>query len=177
MKREATADAWRGEVLTSLREPKGKCPRWRNGVLVARPGGLTVDAAWAGPKSNPDTCDLSETPDGGPFQLDRVIGTRFEAIVPGKYIHLLGVPSAGPTAAQYSAAVEFSCAGAGLPAASRRVTVSAGRVVDMGECRYQLVADSPGAFDIRVEFIGSDGVVMHADQLRAEIPGLPGLLQ
>jgi hypothetical protein len=135
-----------------------------------------MNGAWSGKKIDPDDCKATSEPDGGPIRLERVVATNFEALLPGKFIHLIGVPAGGSTAAQYKAAVRFSCAGSGLPFGTPKVTVSGGTVVQRGElCTYELVVDRPGGYEIAVEFTSVDGEIIHTDHLHADVPPIPGL--
>lgn len=177
MTREGETSGWRGSVHISLREPEGACPRWTQGVFIIEPAAKVLSGAWAGPRIEPSTCAETNEPHGAPIQLDRVVATTFQPIVPGKYIHIIGAPAVGPNPAQYSAAIEFACNVDGLAVASHRVTVSSGRLVDMGACRYQLLLDSPGPYDIAVEFLDAAGEGLHTDRLRADVPTIPGLLE
>lgn len=178
MRQEGETTGWRGEVYVSLREPEGACGRWTDGVFVYKPGDSVLQGAWAGPKPNPETCENSNTPHGDAIRLERLVTTRFMPIVPGKFIHILGVPAAGSTSAQYAAAVEFGCVTEDLPVQRVEVRIDSGRLVTQpGACRYQFVADAPGGYDIAVDLIDGDGKVIHTDHLRAEIPAIPGLIQ
>lgn len=177
MAREGETTGWRGQVHIALREPAGACPRWTQGVFIVEPGSAILNGAWAGQEIDPATCAETDEPEGAPLLLERVIATTFQPIVPGKYIHLVGAPGAGPTPTQYAAAVEFACAMEGLAVAGHRVSTTGGRIVERAACRYQLIVDSPGSYDIAVEFLDAQDSVLHTDRLRAEIPAIPGLLQ
>jgi hypothetical protein len=167
---------WTGRVLIALLEPKGACPKWRPGRFLIRPGEPRQQGIWRGKKVNPATCEDTPDPDEGVVPLERQVLASFQAIVPGKFIHILGAPAAGPQAAQYSAAVELSCRLDGLPVADVKVSTSSGRLVQLGKpCRYQLVVPKAGTYELRVDYLDAAGTVMHRDYLRAEVPPIPGL--
>lgn len=176
MRREAGSNIWQGQVFVALRDPDGACPHWTEGALKIEPAATVINGAWRGKKVDPSDCHETEEPDSGTLRFERAVFASFEPIIPGKFIHLIAAPAAGSSAAQYAAAVEFACDLSGMPIASQRVTPSAGRLVELsGACRYQLVVDRPGAYDIRIDYLAPDGTVLHSDQLHADIPPIPGL--
>jgi len=176
MSQAGGATIWRGRVMIALRQPKGACPHWTEGALRIEPAATSIDGVWRGKEVDPANCEETEEPDSGSLHFSRAILASFAPIVPGKFIHLIAAPAAGTAAAQYSAAVEFACDVTGTPVASRQVSSSGGRIVELaGDCRYQLVVDRPGSYDIRIDYLGADGALLHSDHLHADVPPIPGL--
>jgi hypothetical protein len=175
MDRDGTTNGWRGTASVALRDPAGACPHWVPAVFAIRPGAMTINGAWGGKKVDPDDCKETNEPDNGPLRLERVVATTFKPLIPGKFIHLIGVPAGGSTSAQFKAAVAFSCAESALPLGAPKVTVSGGAVVETDECAYQLVVDRSGGYDITIEFSDARGEVIHTDHLHADVPPIPGL--
>jgi hypothetical protein len=175
MNRDGQSNGWQGKVLVALLDPPGKCPYWANGGFLIKSGATSFGGGWVGQKRDPQTCEPGG-PDAGHFRFDRLVLTSFRPIVPGKYIHLIGVPAGGSTSAQYSAGVEFGCDTSGLPALTPKVTASSGQVIELSErCHYQLVVNRPGSYDVTIEFSDAEGKVLHTDYLRADVPPIPGL--
>jgi hypothetical protein len=176
MDRDGQSAGWKGKVLVAQEpNPPGYCPHWVRGALLIEPA-APIYGVWWSKRRTVETCKDTDEPSSGRFTLERVVLTNFQPLVPGKFIHLIGVPAGGSTSAQYQAGVEFRCDTSGLQKLTPKVSVSAGRVVDTGEaCRYQLVVDKPGSYDITVEFRDADDKAVHTDRLRADVPPIPGL--
>ena len=181
MDRDGQSFAWRGQVkIADLPIPPGTCGRWAEAALLAPTGAPELLAAWRGKAVSHESGSCSETSEQveGTVRLERVVATAFQPVVADRFIHLIAVPGGGSTAAQYAAAVSFACSTVGLPPLVAEASSSAGTIVAYDQpCRWQLVMDEPGSYDIAVEFRGTDGTLLHRDMLRAELPPMPGLAQ
>jgi hypothetical protein len=171
---------WKGRVYVCPL-PEGTCPnlcRWTRGELSVDGDTLHATGQWYGTKSKPDCSGYSDEPDTGPIAFRRFIGVSFVPLLPGKYLQLVAAPAVGSQPAQFKAAVRLATHYAGIPDVTVRVASSGSGSVsalDRSAGTYEFTATRSGVYEITFELVAGDGVVVHTDRVRVEIPAIPGI--
>lgn len=151
------------------------------GVGYWQPAALRVSnghaqGEWKGKTVDRTTCELGDAPDGGPLRYRRAVLTRFVPLANGKYIHLVASPTAGAQLAQFRASAKITFDVSGWSVASIQV-LSNGQQLDHEErgVTFDFITGRSGRHDLTALFLSADGRTLHQEQIRIDIPGVPGI--
>jgi hypothetical protein len=162
---------------------KGCCPStfwWDKGVaqVVDRKLAIRVDTV----KLDPDTCELTDTPDTVDLRSKLANVLDFGEFLPGKKISIVAAPAVGNQSGQYQAAVKlvWDFTGYGVNAVDMVAQGPAGGSQLLNRSseltgETQFVTDQSGQHRFIIAGYNQAGQPLHFEIESIEIPGLPGI--
>ena len=162
---------------------KGCCPGkswWDKGVAQVSDAALAVRVESV--KLDPDTCELTTTPDVVDLRSRLLNAVTFGEFLPGKLISIVASPAVGNQAAQYKAAVKlvWNFQGYGVnridlvvngPNGGSQILSGSPEISGVNE----FLTDRPGEYRFLLVAYNAAGNPLHFEIESIDIPSIPGL--